>query len=53
MSYIGSLGSRRGIVTAQLICIFVFEYANHWFSHAKAHLFLIDASWMATLLRKS
>ena len=25
-------------VTAQLICVFVFAYANCWFSHAKAHL---------------
>ena len=24
-------------VTAQLICTFVFIYANHWFSHAQAH----------------
>ena len=24
-------------VTAQLICVFVFAYANCWFSHAKAH----------------
>ena len=28
-------------VTAQLICVFVFAYANCWFSHAQAHLFLI------------
>ena len=27
-------------VTAQLICVFVFAYANRWFSHAKAQLFL-------------
>ena len=25
-------------VTAQLVCIIVFAYANRWFSHAKAHL---------------
>ena len=25
-------------VTAKLICVFVFVYANYWFSHAKAHL---------------
>ena len=24
-------------VTEQLICVFVFAYANCWFSHAKAH----------------
>ena len=30
-------------VTAQLICIFVFAYANHWFSHAKAQL-IIESS---------
>ena len=27
-------------VTAKLICIFVFAYANCWFSHAKAHIYL-------------
>ena len=25
-------------VTAQLICVFVFAYANRWFSHAQAHM---------------
>ena len=25
-------------VTAQLICVFVFAYANCWVSHGKAHL---------------
>ena len=25
-------------VTAQLICVFVFAYANCWFSHANAQL---------------
>ena len=30
-------------VTAQLICVFVFAYANCWFSHAAAHVtFLIS-----------
>ena len=24
--------------TVQLICVFVFAYANCWFSHAKGHL---------------
>ena len=28
-------------VTAKLICVFVFAYAKHWFSHDAAHLFLI------------
>ena len=27
-------------VTAQLICNFLFAYANCWFSHAKAHLLI-------------
>ena len=26
-------------VTANLICAFVFAYANCWFSHAQVHLF--------------
>ena len=26
-------------VTAQLICVFVFAYADCWFSHAGAHIF--------------
>ena len=25
-------------VTAQLICVFVFAYANCWFSHEAAHV---------------
>ena len=25
-------------VTAKLICVFVFAYANHWFSHDMAHM---------------
>ena len=29
------------MVTAKLICVFVFAYAKRWFSHDKAHLFLI------------
>ena len=28
-------------VTAKLICVFVFAYAKHLFSHDAAHLFLI------------
>ena len=32
-------------VTAQLICVFVFAYANCWFSHAKAHLSFPQAYW--------
>ena len=31
-------------VTAKLICAFVFAYANCWFSHAKAHLMILEAS---------
>ena len=29
--------------TAQLICVFVFAYANCWFSHAHAHLYLSNS----------
>ena len=32
-------------VTAQLICIFVFAYADCWFSHAAAHLYKIPWVW--------
>ena len=31
-------------VTVQLICAFVFAYANRWFSHAKAHIFSFQYS---------
>ena len=27
-------------VTAKLICVFVFAYANCWFSHAAAHIYI-------------
>ena len=41
-------------VTAQLICVFVFAYANHWFSHGKAHLSLgcadFNFAWHAILV---
>ena len=30
--------STRGIVLAKLICVFVFAYADCWFSHEVAHL---------------
>ena len=30
-------------VTAKLICAFVFAYADCWFSHAAAHLFVKDS----------
>ena len=30
------------LVTAQLICVFVFEYAKIWFSHNEAHIIAID-----------
>ena len=26
------------VVTAKLICVFVFAYAKNWFSHDEAHL---------------
>ena len=26
------------MVTAKLICVFVFAYAKHWFSHDTAHI---------------
>ena len=29
-------------VTAQLICTFVFAYADCWFSHAAAHILFIE-----------
>ena len=41
------------VVTAQLICVFVFAYANRWFSHGKAHLSLgcvdFNFAWHASL----
>ena len=27
------------VITAKLICVFVFAYANCWFSHEAAHMF--------------
>ena len=32
-------------VTAQLICVFVFAYANPWFSHAKVLLSFWNSSF--------
>ena len=32
-------------VTAKLICVFVFAYANCWFSHAQAQMNISEASW--------
>ena len=29
-------------VTAKLICVFVLAYADCWFSHEVAHLFLVN-----------
>ena len=29
-------------VTAKLICVFVFAYANSWFSHEAAHLYCLS-----------
>ena len=31
-------------VTAKLICVFVFAYADCWFSHEVAHLFIHNTS---------
>ena len=31
-------------ITGQLICVFVFAYANCWFSYAKAHILLHSQS---------
>ena len=28
-------------VTEKLVCVFVFAYANYWFSHDAAHIFMI------------
>ena len=35
-------------VTAKLICVFVFAYADRWFSHEAAHMFVawLMASYM-------
>ena len=32
-----------GAVTAQLICDFVFAYANCWFSHAQANVLIANS----------
>ena len=32
-------------VTAKLICVFVFAYANRWFSHDAAHFFSSSLYW--------
>ena len=37
-------------VTAKLICAFVFAYADCWFSHAAAHIFLATAVAMRTIV---
>ena len=31
----------KTMVTAKVICVFVFAYNKRWFSHEAAHLFLI------------
>ena len=31
-------GADQLVVTAKLICVFVFSYAKRWFSHDAAHL---------------
>ena len=30
------------VVTVNLICVFVFTYAKHWFSHDVAHLSVLN-----------
>ena len=42
-------------VTAQLICVFVFAYADCWFSLAAAHLFLSNMGFkfMVVIITKS
>ena len=37
-------------VTAKLICVFVFTYAQRWFSHDEAHMIYI-LSWCTVLLQ--
>ena len=37
-------------VTAQLICSFVFPYANCWFSHVVAHV-IFEKCWMVNAAR--
>ena len=38
------------VVTAQLICGFVFAYANYWFSHAMTHLYVASAGLFCVLV---
>ena len=33
-------------VTAKLICVFVFAYAKHWFSHDAAQMFVFQGGWL-------
>ena len=33
-------------VTAKLICVFVFAYADHWFSHEEAQILNLQQSFM-------
>ena len=40
-------------VTAQLICVFVFAYANCWFSHAQAHLFSFNLHGVVVMTSSS
>ena len=35
------------VVTAKLICVFVFAYAKSWFSHNEAHLYWHPVTKMA------
>ena len=36
-------------VTAKLICVFVFAYADCWFSHGAAHIVGLCQTWLETL----
>ena len=39
-------------VTAKLICVFVFAYANCWFSHGVSHFMNITRSSLLTVCSK-
>ena len=36
-------------VTAKLVCVFVFAYANRWFSHDAAHIVTLTCNLMNLL----
>ena len=42
------MAKTKALITAQLICVFVFAYANCWLSHAQAQNFIfLDKYWPA------